>query len=116
MFVFFISVMLFHSTQNIVVLLFLLTMTNWVLARYCSSINIWFEIDIFTIYLFLWQLVYSICNWVDQSLPYISFTLHQILSCLYMSFLSYMLYDIILQYFSAYINFGYLWITSIVDM
>jgi hypothetical protein len=49
-----------YSTQQLfnTVLPFLLTIaTNWLLARYCNTINIWYEIDILTIYFFVWQWV-----------------------------------------------------------
>jgi hypothetical protein len=46
-------ILLIYSTRqlNNIVLPFVLTMiTNWLLARYCNTIKMWYEIDILTMY------------------------------------------------------------------
>jgi hypothetical protein len=45
---------------NIIVLLLLMIMTNWLLARYWDTIYMRYEVDILTVYFFIWQFVYLI--------------------------------------------------------
>ncbi len=112
-------ILLIYSTRQMlnIVLPFLLTIvTNWLLARYCNTINMWYEIDILTIYLFVWQWVCLIYEWICQDLPYFSFNLHQKAACLYCAFLSFMVYDVLLQCCPTYVKFAFVWIASFGDM
>jgi hypothetical protein len=102
---------------NNIVLPFVLTMiTNWLLARYCNTIKMWYEIDILTMYFFVWQWVCLIYKWICQDLPYLSFTLHHKAACLYCAFVAFMLYDVLFQYCPTSFQFGFIWVVSFVDM
>ena len=112
-------IVLVFSTQQLfnIVLPFLLTIaTTWFLARYCSTIDMWYEIDILTVYFFIWQWVSLIYGWICQDLPHLSFNLHQKAVCLYCAFLSFMVYDILLRYCSTNVKFGFVWIAAYVDV
>lgn len=105
-----------RQLPNIIFPLLLIIMTNWFLARYCDTIYIWYEVDIFTVYFFVWQFVCLIYQWIHQDLPYLSYTLYQKASCLFTAFLAFMVYDIMLQFLPRYLAFGFIWLMSVVDM
>jgi hypothetical protein len=105
-----------RQLPSIIVHLLLMIVTNWFLARYCYSINIWYDVDIFIVYFFVWQFVCLISKWIHQDLPYLSFTLHQKACCLCTAFLTFMVYDIVLRFVPIYVNLAFIWLMSVVDM
>ncbi|CAF1280552.1 unnamed protein product [Rotaria sordida] len=105
-----------RQMQNVIIISSLMIMTSWLLARCCDTIYIWYEVDIFTVYLLVWQFVCLIHKWIHQDLPYLSFTLHQKACCLYMAFLAFIMHDVALKYLPTHINFALLWVMSIVDI
>ncbi len=110
---------LFHfvrQLQNIMVLLLLMITTNWLVARYCDTIDMGYEVDIFTVYFFVWQLVCLIYKWLHQDLPMLSFTLHQKATCLSMAFCAFIEYDIIFRFAPTYAGFAFVWLMSTLDM
>ncbi len=105
-----------RQLQNIIVFLSLVITTNWLLARYCHSIYMSYEVDIFTVYFLVWQFVGLIYKWLDQDLPILSFTLHQKVTCLSMAFLAFIVYDLVLRPAPTYVGFAFVWLTSFIDM
>jgi hypothetical protein len=105
-----------RKLQNIIALLSLIITTNWLLARFCDNIYICYEVDIFTVYFFVWQFVGLIYKWLHQDLPIISFTLHQKATCLSMAFLAFIMYDIVFRPLPTYVSFAFVWLMSVTDM
>ena len=105
-----------RQLRNIIILLSLVITTNWLLARYCHSICMSYEVDIFTIYFLVWQFVGLIYKWLDQDLPILSFTLHQKATCLAMAFLAFIVYDVVFRPVPTCVGFAYVWLMSFIDM
>jgi hypothetical protein len=102
--------------QKSILISLLTIITTWLVGRCCDTIYTWYHIDIFTVYLFVWQIVSLIHKSLNQDLPYLSFTFHQKASCLYVAFLAFTIYDIGLRFLPTYVNFVLLWMTAAVDM
>lgn len=105
-----------RKLQDLILPVILLNVSTWLLARFCDGIIMFYEADILTVYLFVWQLSFIIYQWIHQDLPYLSYGLHQIVSCLYVAFLSFMVYDVLLRYLGTFFNFTFIWVASIFDM
>ena len=116
----FVSLLLLNSGTRKLHNLFLpfvfLNISTWFLARYCNSINIAYEVDIFTAYFFVWQLICLIYKWIHQDLPYFRYCLHQMASCFYTAFLAFILHDVVIRYLGTITSFAIVWIMSILDM
>ncbi len=101
----------------IIIILFLTIVISWFLTRYCDNIDMWYEVDVFTVYFFVAQFVCLIYKWLHQDLPIISFTLHQKATCLSMALITFIVYDIFFSLFvPTYISFATIWLMSIIDM
>jgi len=98
------------------VFLLLMITTNWLVARYCDTIDMGYEVDIFTVYFFVWQFIYLIYKWLYQDLPMLSFSLHQKATCLYMALTAFMEYDVLFRLLPTYMFFAVVWLWSAIDV
>jgi hypothetical protein len=86
------------------------------LAQYVVSFNLWFKIDILTIYWFVWQLTSLVLNWVwSVLLPPIRI-IEQGSFCLIPALGAWMWHFIFFRYIPLTLNLSCLWIFSIIDM
>ncbi|CAM4894670.1 unnamed protein product [Rotaria socialis] len=76
----------------------------------------WYEVDIVTVYFFVWQFVSLIYKWLNQDLSYLSHTVHQKATCLSMAFLTFLVYDVLLRLMPTYLGYVYLWLMSVLDI
>ncbi len=97
------------------ILMLNLILNVWLIARLCNSLNLWYQVDVFTVYFFVWQFIYLFSKWISQELPWISFTIQQGLLCLWMAFLAFIIHDTASRYFPFYFKFAFLWYYSVED-
>jgi hypothetical protein len=88
----------------------------WLLARYCEDKEIWFRVDVLTIYFLVWQCTYLTCKWEDHGLSCPLLILQQGSLCISISLTAYFYYDLIFQYLPIQFNFVFLWLWSLYDM
>ncbi|CAM4888284.1 unnamed protein product [Rotaria socialis] len=105
-----------RKIPRIITLLPLMITATWLLARYCHTIYMWYEVDTFTVYFLVWQFAALIYKWLYQDLPIISFTLHQQVTCLSMAYLAFTTYDIVFRLVPTYIDFAFFWLVSAMDI
>ena len=87
----------------------------WLLGRWCDSLNLWYSVDAFTIYLLVWQISYLIAKWCYHELPWPSFILYQGSICIISAIESFLIYDLYFRYFPS-ITLVLFWILSVYDM
>ena len=107
-----------HYDYKIVfrLLLGLFVISNvWLLARSCSSFDLWYPVDIFTVYLLVWQFSYLIFQWCSHQLSWFHLIFYQASVCIYTAVMAFICYDLFLRYFpSAYI--GLIWYACLDDV
>ncbi len=97
-------------------LLGILTILNvWLLARWCDGFDIPYSVDIFTVYLVVWQFSYLISEWCFHQLSWPRLIFYQSSICILSSIQAFIFYDLFFRYFPS-INLIMFWICSIDDM
>ncbi len=87
----------------------------WLLGRWCDSLDLWYSVDAFTIYLLVWQISYVVAQWCYHELLWPSFIFYQGSICIMSAIKSFLVYDLWLRYFPS-ITLVLFWIWSIYDM
>jgi len=87
----------------------------WFIARLCNSFNLSCQVDAFTVYFFIWQLVYISSKWNSDELPSFSFYLLQGFLCLSMSLFALTTHDLIFRYFPINLKVVFVWIFGLDD-
>jgi hypothetical protein len=87
----------------------------WLLARWCNSFHFRYSVDIFTVYLFVWQFSYLIFQWCFHKLSWPFLILYQASVCILTAIEAFMFYDLLLRYFSS-IHLVLIWFVSFDDM
>ncbi len=90
--------------------------TSWFFARFCNGFHIWCEFDIITVYFINWQWMSLITKWEKEYFPLFSLNIYRGWLCIKTAFEAFFLYDAIFRYFPLWMNFGYIWISSVEDM
>ncbi len=86
------------------------------LARWANSVDIYFTIDLITVYLFIWQLTTLVFWWMWHDLASPILLLEQVSLCILTGLEAFMLHNITLRYVPTTINLGFLWLLSGIDM
>ncbi len=84
-------------------------------ARWFNSINIGFNVDLITIYLFIWQLIALVFCWMWHELASPILFIEQVSLCVVTGLEAFMLHNIILRYIPTRIIVIFLWLLSFVD-
>jgi hypothetical protein len=84
-------------------------------ARWFNSINIGFNVDLITIYLFIWQLIALVFCWMWHELASPILFIEQVSICIVTGLEAFMLHNIILRYIPTRIIVIFLWLLSFVD-
>jgi hypothetical protein len=94
----------------------MLTIFNvWLLARWCNNFHFWYSVDIFTVYLFVWQFSYLIFHWCFHKLSWPCLIVYQVSVCILTAIEAFMFYDLLLRYFPS-IHLVMIWYVSFDDM
>jgi len=88
----------------------------WILGRYCDGLYLWYQVDIFTIYFFIWQIMFIISQWEFQELPLLSITIYRGWLCLGIATNAFMFHDNLVRYLPFVFRFCLFWTSSIKDM
>ena len=98
------------------ILLGLFVISNvWLLARWCSSFDLWYPVDIFTVYLLVWQFTYLIFQWCSHQLSWSCLIFYQASICLFTAVAAFILYDLFLRYFPA-VHICLIWYACLGDV
>jgi hypothetical protein len=49
----------------------------WILGRFCDGRYLWYQVDIFTMYFLIWQIMLIISLWEYNELPLLSVTIYR---------------------------------------
>lgn len=93
----------------------LIILNVWLLARWCDDFHLNYSIDIFTIYLLMWQFTYLICQWSFHQLPWPNLIFYQLSICILSSIQVFIFYDLLSRYL-PFIHILFFWICSVIDM
>jgi hypothetical protein len=88
----------------------------WLLARYCEDKDLCYQVDVFTVYLLVWQFIYLMCKWEEHDFSYPFLILQQGSLRVSASFLAFFYYDFMFRYLTIQFNFALLWLWSLYDV
>jgi hypothetical protein len=92
------------------------TLIVWLLARYCEGKDLYYSVDVFTIYLLVWQCVYVMCKWEDNELSFPFLILQQGSLCISAAVMTFLFYDFQYRFFPIQFNFALLWLWALYDV
>jgi hypothetical protein len=101
-----------QRTQPII----LTILVGWLINRYCDDNNACCQIDVLTVHLIVWQIIYLMCEWGDFRLEYPFLFLHQASSCISTCINAFLLHDFVLRYLPFQLKISWLWMLSFYDM
>jgi hypothetical protein len=88
----------------------------WLLNRYYTDHQLENPLDLFTIYLLVWQFVQLICHWESHELWWPALILQQASLCLFLAFTAFIQYDLMFRHLPIQYHFTFLWFQSLKDM
>ncbi len=94
-------------------------LTIWavdLLARYVNFIRLWYQVDMLTVYLLVWQLMLTVWKWITHELFSPVVIIEQGSFCVFLAILSFIFYDFFFRYIPFEINLLWFWFLSILDM
>lgn len=89
---------------------------GWFIARLFDGVDLWYKMDMISVYFLIWQLMFVITKWELKRLPIFSPTFIRGWLCVLMAFGAFTVYDTIFRYLSAQVSFIFLWCISFADM
>jgi hypothetical protein len=101
-----------QCTEPVVYTIFI----SWLTGRFWDGLNLWYKIDVFTVYFVIWQILFVIHKWERKQVPVLSRNFYRGWLCLLMACQAIVFYDAIFSYLPFLHMFNYFWIHSIDDM
>jgi len=86
------------------------------LSRWFTGVDIYYKIDMMTVYLFIWQLTALVFRWMWRDLASPILLIEQGSFCAFKGLEAFILHNIVLRYLPIKINLGFLWLLSAIDM
>ncbi|CAF4432706.1 unnamed protein product, partial [Rotaria magnacalcarata] len=88
----------------------------WLFGRFCDDLPLWYPVDIFTIYFFIWQFMFITAKWEFQQYPIFSMTLYRGWLCLLMASDAFIIHDVLFSYLPSPFSFIFFWLLSVKDI
>jgi hypothetical protein len=86
------------------------------LGRWMHHADIYFKVDLITVYLFVWQPTALVYRWMWHELPSPIFRIEQVSFCILTGLKAFMVHNIALRYLPTKLNLVWLWLLSVLDM
>jgi hypothetical protein len=86
------------------------------LNRYFTDHQLENPLDLFTVYLLVWQFVQVICRWESHDLWWPVLILQQASLSLFIAFIAFIMYDVLFRHLPIQFHFTVLWFRAIIDM
>jgi len=80
----------------------------WWMGRFCDNLYLWYPADVFTVYLFIWQLMFIVVQWEYKKLPLLSVTIYRGWLCLKLASDAFLFHDTIFRYAPLLFKFVFL--------
>ncbi len=106
------GVQLFGRVKPII----LTILVSWLITRYFDNKNIYYKMDVLSIYFIVWQFIYLLSKWEDLELKCPLLIIQQASCCASSSIMAYLFHDIIFVYFPFEFKIIWLWLYSLYDM
>ena len=84
----------------------------WLFNRYFTD----HQLDLFTVYLLVWQFVQVICRWESHDLCWPALILQQASLCLFIAFITFIMFDVLFHHLPIQFHFTFLWFRALLDM
>ena len=68
------------------------------MGRFFDSFALWYQVDVFTVYFLIWQLMFVLTQWEYEQLPLLSTTFYQGWLCLLVASQAFVVYDVVFRY------------------
>ncbi len=88
----------------------------WIVGRFFDGRYLWYQVDIFTMYFLIWQIMLIISLWEYNELPLLSVTIYRGWLCLGIATNAFMFHDNLVRYLPFVFRFCLFWTSSIKDM
>ena len=88
----------------------------WLLGRFFDKIHLEYQVDIFTMYLLVWQLMFIAVKWEFEQYAIFSLTFYRGWLCFLMACNAFIFHDTACRYLPAPIIWMWFWLFSIKDM
>ena len=86
------------------------------IARFCDGFNLCCPLDIFTVYFFIWQIMFIITEWESNKLPLISLTFCRGWLCIMPASMTYLIHDTVFRYLPIQVNLLLVWSSAFIDV
>jgi hypothetical protein len=88
------------------------------LARFVDSLSLcrWYQVDVLTTYLLVWQWITLLWKWMWRQLPAPTLLMEQGSICVFTAFTASSVHHLLVRYSPTAVNFGCLWFLSVIDM
>jgi hypothetical protein len=103
---------LFDRLKPIILTIFV----SWLITRYFDNKNIYYKMDVLSIYFIVWQFIYPLSKWEDLELKYPLLIIRQASCCASSSIMAFLFHDIMFVYFPFQFKIICLWLYSLYDM
>ena len=84
--------------------------------RYFTDHQMENPLDLFTVYLLVWQFVQVICRWESHDLCWPALILQQASLCLFIAFITFIMFDVLFHHLPIPFHFSVLWFRALLDM
>jgi hypothetical protein len=106
------GVQLFDRLKPII----LTILVSWLITRYFDNKNIYYKMEVLSIYFIVWQFIYLLSKWEDLELKCPLLIIQQASCCASSSIMAFLFHDIMFVYFPFQFKIIYLWLYSLYDM
>lgn len=78
---------------------------GWLIGRLWDGVDLWYEVDMITIYFLIWQVMVVIAKWEFEQLPILSHNVYRGWLCTWLAFGAFVVHDAIFRYLSMQARF-----------
>jgi hypothetical protein len=83
---------------------------------FCDDLHLEYKVDLFTVYIFIWQFMFITAKWEFQQYPIFSISLYRGWLCWLMACEAFVAHDAIFCYLPSRFSFLFFWLFSVKDM
>jgi hypothetical protein len=88
----------------------------WLWGRLLDDVYLWYQGDIFTAYIFIWQLMFIAAAWEFQLYPILSLSFYRGWLCFLMACEAFILHDTVFCFLPSTFAYTYFWMFAVKDL
>ena len=91
-------------------------MGAWLIGRICDAFDLWYPVDVVTVYFLIGQVMFMISKWDYLELQPVSGIVYRGRLCLVMACIAFIGHDLALRYLPLWFRFYLFWLYATIDM